>query len=95
MFKLLKNLGKKQWGLVFVCLLLIICQVWLDLKMPDYMSAITQLVQTEGSEMSEIIKNGAYMLACAIRKFNSCNMCWLFSFWDFSNIFNERKKKII
>ena len=33
--------------------------------MPDYMSEITILVQTEGSQMSEIIKNGAYMLACA------------------------------
>ena len=38
--------------------------------MPDYMSEITRLVQTEGSEMSEILTNGAFMLACAIRKFN-------------------------
>ena len=66
MIKLLKNLGKKQWLLILVCLLLIICQVWLDLKMPDYMSQITQLVQTEGSQMSQILKNGGYMLACAL-----------------------------
>lgn len=66
MIRLLKVLGKKEWLLALVCLGLIIVQVWLDLKMPDYMSEITVLVQTEGSEMSEIIINGAYMLLCAL-----------------------------
>ena len=66
MIKLLKNLGKKEWLLAIICLFLIIGQVWLELKMPDYMNQITVLVQTEGSQMSEIIKNGAYMLACAL-----------------------------
>jgi len=65
MIKLLKNLGKKEWLLALVCLVLIVGQVWLELKMPDYMSEITILVQTQGSEMSEIVKNGGYMLACA------------------------------
>ena len=60
MIKLLKNLGKKEWLLALVCLVLIIGQVWLELKMPDYMSEITILVQTQGSEMSEIVKNGGY-----------------------------------
>ena len=46
MIKLLKNIDKKQWGLAFICLILIIGQVWLELKMPDYMSEITVLVQT-------------------------------------------------
>lgn len=66
MIKLLKNLGKKEWILAVICLVLIVGQVWLELKMPDYMSEITVLVQTEGSEMSEILKNGAYMIACAL-----------------------------
>ena len=66
MIKLLKNLGKKDWGLAIICLILIIGQVWLDLKLPDYMSEITVLVQTEGSQMSEILKNGGYMLLCAL-----------------------------
>ena len=65
MIKLLKNLGKKEWFLALICLTLIIGQVWLELKIPDYMSEITVLVQTEGSEMSEIVKNGGYMIACA------------------------------
>ncbi len=66
MLKLLKKLGKKEWLLALVCLALIFTQVWLELKMPDYMSQITRLVQTEGSQMSEIVKNGAYMLGCAL-----------------------------
>ena len=65
MLKLLKNLNKRDWILAIMCIILIIGQVWLELKMPDYMSKITRLVQTEGSQMRDIIENGAYMLACA------------------------------
>ena len=65
MIKLLKNLGKKEWMIIAISFVLIFAQVWLELKMPDYMSTITRLVQTEGSQMSEILKNGGYMLACA------------------------------
>lgn len=65
MIKLLKNLTKKQWILVVICFVLIFLQVWLELKMPDYMSEVTILVQTEGSKMSDILINGGYMLLCA------------------------------
>lgn len=65
MFKLIKNFKKKDWLVVLVSILLIVTQVWLELKMPDYMSKVTVLVQTEGSKMSEILKNGGYMLLCA------------------------------
>ena len=66
MLKLFRNLGKKEIILILIALVLIITQVWLDLKLPDYMSKITTLVQTEGSQMSEILQNGAYMLLCAL-----------------------------
>ena len=49
MLKLFRNLGKKEWGMIGFILVFILLQVWLDLKMPDYMSEITILVQTEGS----------------------------------------------
>ena len=65
MLKLFKNFTKKEWGLMLVCFVLIFAQVWLELKMPDYMSEITVLVQTEGSKMADILKNGAYMILCA------------------------------
>ena len=65
MFKLLKQMRKKDWLLVLVCIAFIVFQVWLDLKLPDYMSEITTLVQTEGSKMADILLNGGYMLLCA------------------------------
>lgn len=65
MVKILKYLKSKDWIFVFISLLFIVGQVWLDLKLPDYMSEITLLIQTEGSQMSEIWKTGGYMLLCA------------------------------
>lgn len=65
MIKLLKNLRKKDWLYALVCAALIVFQVWLELKMPDYMSNITQLVQTEGASMHDILREGGYMLLCA------------------------------
>lgn len=66
MLKILKKFKKKEWFLSFFALLLIIVEVWLELKMPDYMSEITKLVQTEGSKMADIITNGAWMISCAL-----------------------------
>ena len=66
MFKLLKNFNKKEVMTILTCFVLIISQVWLELKMPDYMSKITVLVQSEGSKMTDILINGGYMLACAL-----------------------------
>ena len=65
MFKLLKNFKKKEWLIALISVCLIVMQVWLELKMPDYMSKVTVLVQTEGSKMSDILVNGGYMLLCA------------------------------
>lgn len=65
MLKIFKNFRKKEWLMVFISLFFIVSQVWLDLKLPDYMSEITMLVQTEGSEMSDILTAGGKMLLCA------------------------------
>ena len=65
MLKLLKVFGKLEWFTVFIIFWLIFGQVWLDLKLPDYMQEITVLVQTEGSKMHDILLNGGYMLLCA------------------------------
>ena len=65
MIKLLKNFTKKDWLMIFLSFILIFSQVWLELKMPDYMSEITVLVKTEGSKMSDILVQGGYMLLCA------------------------------
>ena len=65
MLKLLKELNKKDCFFAFISFILIIVQVWLELKMPDYMSEITKLVQTKGALMSDILTQGGYMLLCA------------------------------
>lgn len=66
MLKLLKNFTKGEWFFAFGALVFIVLQVWLELTMPDYMSEITVLVQTEGSTMGEILAAGGKMLACAL-----------------------------
>ncbi len=65
MFKLFKNFKKRDYLIILICIFLIFFQVWLDLRLPDYMSSITRLVQTEGNNMGEIVMQGAYMLFCA------------------------------
>ncbi len=64
MFKLFKNLGKKEFLFIVISIAFIVVQVLLDLKLPDYMENITTLVQTGGSS-SEILKQGFFMLGCA------------------------------
>lgn len=66
MLKILKRLRAAEWLQAFASLLFIISQVWLDLKLPDYMSEITRLTQTPGSEMADIWIAGGRMLLCAL-----------------------------
>lgn len=66
MVKIFKYLTKKEFSIIFISILFIIFQVWLDLRLPDYMSEITMLVQTEGNEMSDILTAGGKMLVCAV-----------------------------
>ena len=66
MIKLLKNLTKKEVIYSLICISLVAFHVWLELRIPDYMSGITRLVQTEGSKMSEILHQGGLMIFCAL-----------------------------
>lgn len=66
MIKLFKYIRKRDWFLILIACLLIYLQVYLDLKLPEYMSEITRLIETEGSKMNEIMKQGAFMLSCAL-----------------------------
>ena len=65
MIKLLKNLRKREIIYALICITLVASHVWLELRIPDYMSGITRLVQTEGSKMSEILEQGGMMILCA------------------------------
>ncbi len=73
MIRLLKYLKKREWFFAFLALVFIVTQVWLDLKMPEYMNAITQIAQGGRNamtgtayEMADIWGNGGYMLLCAL-----------------------------
>ena len=66
MQKILRYVNRKQWLYIAISIVFIVGQVWLDLKLPDYMAAITTLVETEGSAMGDILTQGGYMLLCAL-----------------------------
>ena len=66
MVKIFKYLKRNEWLLVLVSIVFIVTQVWLDLKLPDYMAEITTLIQTEGTGTLELVVPGLYMLLCAI-----------------------------
>lgn len=79
MIKILKRLNTAEWLQAIVSLVFIVCQVWLDLKLPDYMSEITRLTQTPGSEMADIWIAGAKMLVCALGSLVSSVMVGFFA----------------
>lgn len=65
MFKLLKNLRKRDWAYIVMAIGLIVAQVWLDLTMPDYTAKLTTSVSSGGVTMKDVWANGGMMLLCA------------------------------
>ena len=66
MFKLFKKATKKDMLFLLLAVAFIVLQVALELKMPDYMSSITKLVETPNSIINDILKYGGYMIGCAL-----------------------------
>ena len=66
MIKLFRYLRKKDWLFVCISLCFIVFQVWLDLRLPDYMAEITRLIQTPDSALGSVVWAGVKMLSCAI-----------------------------
>ena len=66
MLRMFKHLRTKDWLYMLISLAFIIGQVWLDLKLPDYMSQVVTLAQTPGSDLGELLTEGGAMLACAL-----------------------------
>lgn len=66
MLKIFGYLDKKERLLALFSLVFIVVQVWLDLKLPDFMSEITTLIQTEGTRAADLLLPGGYMLLCAV-----------------------------
>ena len=74
MIKLFKNLSRKDLLIIIAAISLVVFSVFLDLKLPEYMSEITKLVQTEGSTFKSILLAGEHMLICAVGSL-ICTIC--------------------
>ena len=78
MIKLFRYLKLKEWLFFLISLVFIVAQVFLDLKLPDYMSLITTLVETEGSALGDIWFAGGMMLLCSLGSLAaSITVCFL------------------
>lgn len=66
MFKLLKRMNKKEYGMMMISTLFIVIQVWLELSIPGYMSTITERIETKGTTVSQILQPGAMMILCSV-----------------------------
>ena len=66
MIKLIKKIKLKELILMFISIFFIVIQIYLDLKLPEYVSNITELVQTKDSQMSDILLQGQYMIITAV-----------------------------
>lgn len=66
MLKLLKKMKKQEWYMVCACIALILGQIYFELKLPDYMSTLTVLIETPDSTMADILHTGGEMLLCTL-----------------------------
>ena len=66
MIKLLKRMRKREALMALICALLVVVQVYFDLKLPDYMTQLTTLIKTPGSETADVLSVGGQMLLCTL-----------------------------
>lgn len=66
MIKLLKRMGKREVLMAVLCTILVLGQVYFDLTLPDYMTDLTMMLNTAGSETSDILNVGLKMLGCTL-----------------------------
>lgn len=79
MIKLLKQMQKRERVMVLVAVVLIIGQVYFELTMPEYMSELTVLINSEGSQMADILSVGAKMLGCTLASAVLTIICGFFT----------------
>lgn len=94
MIKLFKNLSRKDLLIIIAAISLVVFSVFLDLKLPEYMSEITKLVQTEGSTFKSILIAGEHMLICAVGSL-ICTICVGFLTSLLSARFSRKIRRLI
>lgn len=75
MLKLLKKMRTREIIMCVLCAALILAQIYFDLRLPDYMSELTQLIQAGGNEINPIIATGVEMLCCVLISAVLCVLC--------------------
>ncbi|MDE6425116.1 MAG: ABC transporter ATP-binding protein/permease [Ruminococcus sp.] len=94
MFKIFKNLKKRDVCFMLICVGLVITQVWLDLTMPDYTQKLTESVSAGSVEMNEVLKNGGMMLLCAIGSMAAAMFCGFFASQVAANFAKTLREKL-
>ncbi len=94
MIKLLKRLDKKEKLFVLISIVFIVCQVWLDLRLPDYMSEITKLLQTSGTTVKQILSPGIKMIVCALGSLTSAIICGYFTAYVASSFGKKIRREV-
>ena len=94
MIKLLKNLTKKDLLIILFVIILTVFSVFLDLRLPEYMSEITRLVQTNNESITPILVAGGHMLVCAIFSLLSIIVCGYCTSLVGANFSKNVRKKI-
>ncbi|MGL9748985.1 ABC transporter ATP-binding protein [Enterococcus sp. DIV0170] len=79
MIQLIKRTNTKERLLVLASVLFIVGQVWMDLKVPDYMSQITTLLQRPGTAINELLKPGSWMILLSLMSFVFSSIVGLFA----------------
>jgi len=79
MFRIIKNLKRKDWFFILICAVLVVSQVWLDLKMPDYTQKLTESVSSGNADMDTVLKNGGLMFLCAVGSMTAAIACGFFA----------------
>ena len=94
MLKLMKNFNRKDIFIIFLCIIIMVFQVWIELRLPEYMSAITRLIQTNGSIMKEILNKGSHMLLCAFGSMLSAILMGYLASWLSANFSLKIREKV-
>ena len=74
MFKLIKRLSAREWGMVGLTVAFIFLAVYLDLEVPSYMKEVATLLQTPGVGLNHLMGPGALMLGLSLASFASLVM---------------------
>lgn len=94
MFKLLKNMRPKEIIMSIICIIFILGQIYFDLSLPDYMSELTTLINTVGSEINDIVLVGFKMIGCTLISAVLAILCGFLSSKIASGFSYEIRKKL-